>query len=291
MLDTLKNATLATDRRARTAAPTCDNDGCSAITDRHGVVYRAARSAEERALRKAGRARVCCAPALEAVAVKKTYALGKDNVVRALRGTSLTIDAGEMVAIVGPSGSGKSTMMHLLGCLDTPDGGEVRVNGRRVDDLRGGALTRLRGREIGFIFQGFNLVPTMNATENVALAAEYAGVPRAESRRRAVELLELVGLGDRAGHMPNELSGGQQQRVAIARALVNRPTIVLGDEPTGDLDTVTSDEIVALMRRINAETGTTFVIVTHNPEVAAACDRTISMRDGEVADHGRTVAA
>jgi putative ABC transport system ATP-binding protein len=225
-------------------------------------------------------------PIISVRGVTKRYRLGKNNDVHALRGASIDIDAGEMVAIVGPSGSGKSTMMHVVGCLDTPDAGEVHINGRRVDGLRGRALTRLRGTEIGFIFQGFNLVPTMNATENVALAAEYAGLSRKQAHRRAVELLELVGLGERAGHLPSELSGGQQQRVAIARALVNNPSIVLGDEPTGDLDTATSDEIVGLMRRINAETGTTFVIVTHNPEVAEACDRTIKMRDGQVEDHG-----
>ncbi|HSK46599.1 MAG TPA: ABC transporter ATP-binding protein [Coriobacteriia bacterium] len=224
--------------------------------------------------------------AISVTSVTKRYRLGKDNHVNALRGATLEIDGGEMVAIVGPSGSGKSTVMHLIGCLDTPDAGDVYINGRRVNDLRGGALTRLRGTEIGFIFQGFNLVPTMSAIDNVALAAEYAGTPRSEARQRAEELLALVGLAERSAHLPSELSGGQQQRVAIARALVNRPSIVLGDEPTGDLDTATSDEIVALLRRINVETGTTFVIVTHNPEVAEACDRTIKMRDGLVEDHG-----
>jgi putative ABC transport system ATP-binding protein len=230
--------------------------------------------------------RACCAPIISTVGVTKRYRLGKDNHVCALRGASVEISAGEMVAIVGPSGSGKSTIMHLIGCLDAPDSGEVHVNGRRVDTLRGAALTRLRATEIGFIFQGFNLIPTMNAVENVALAAEYAGVPRKEAAKRAEQLLDLVGLGDRKRHLPGELSGGQQQRVAIARALVNRPSIVLGDEPTGDLDTATSDEIVGQMRTINRNTGTTFVIVTHNPEVAEACDRTIRMRDGAVECHG-----
>jgi putative ABC transport system ATP-binding protein len=225
-------------------------------------------------------------PVIRTTGVTKRYKLGKDNEVVALRGASMEIAGGEMVAIVGPSGSGKSTIMHLIGCLDAPDGGRVFINGRRVDDLKGTALTRVRSTEIGFIFQGFNLIPTMNATDNVALAAEYAGASRGEAQRRAEELLELVGLGDRKRHLPSELSGGQQQRVAIARALVNGPAIVLGDEPTGDLDTATSDEIVALMRKINVETGTTFVLVTHNPEVAASCDRTISMRDGVVADNG-----
>jgi putative ABC transport system ATP-binding protein len=231
-------------------------------------------------------ARVTTGPVIVVDGAAKRYQLSKDNHVHALRGASIEIEAGEMVAIVGPSGSGKSTMMHLIGCLDTPDEGTVQLNGRRVDNLRGRALTKVRGTEVGFIFQGFNLISTMNAMDNVALAAEYAGVPRAEALKRADELLDLVGLGTRKNHLPNELSGGQQQRVAIARALVNRPSIILGDEPTGDLDTATSDEIISVMRSINVETGTTFVLVTHNPEVAEACDRTIRMRDGEVEDHG-----
>lgn len=223
---------------------------------------------------------------IEVRELRKRYTLGKSNHVDALRGASLEIRDGEMVAIMGPSGSGKSTMMHIIGCLDTPDSGEVLIRGKRVDGTRGPALAKLRGQEIGFIFQGFNLIPTLDAIENVALAAEYAGVPRKEAARRAEGLLDLVGLGDRTRHVPSELSGGQQQRVAIARALVNRPSIILGDEPTGDLDTATSQEIVGLMRSVNQRTGTTFVLVTHNPEVAAACDRTILMRDGAVEDHG-----
>ena len=226
------------------------------------------------------------APVIRTTGLSKRYTLGKNNVVTALRDASVEIAAGEMVAIVGPSGSSKSTLMHLIGCLDSPDSGKVFINGKRVDNLRGRALTRVRSTEIGFIFQGFNLIPTMTALENVALAAEYAGTPKREALKRAEQLLDLVGLGQRASHRPSELSGGQQQRVAIARALVNGPAIVLGDEPTGDLDTATSDEIIAVMRRINLETGTTFVLVTHNPEVADACDRTISMRDGAVAGHG-----
>lgn len=225
-------------------------------------------------------------PAIVVTNAVKRYELGKDNHVNALRSASIEIESGEMVAIVGPSGSGKSTIMHLIGCLDSPDSGTVHINGRRVDNLAGRALTKVRGSELGFVFQGFNLIPTMNAIDNVALPAEYAGVPRSEALERAHELLDLVGLEGRKTHVPSELSGGQQQRVAIARALVNRPGIILGDEPTGDLDTTTSDEIVAVMRRINVETGTTFVLVTHNPEVAEACDRTIRMRDGAVEDHG-----
>ncbi|MDP2299825.1 MAG: ABC transporter ATP-binding protein [Coriobacteriia bacterium] len=219
----------------------------------------------------------------------KRYRLGKNNFVDALRGATLEIEEGEMAAIMGPSGSGKSTLMHIAGCLDVPDSGEVWLAGERVDGLRGRALTQLRAHEIGFIFQGFNLIPTMSALENVALAAEYAGSSRTEAARKAAALLEIVGLADRVRHVPTELSGGQQQRVAIARALVNAPAIVMGDEPTGDLDTAMSAEIVDVMRAVNRERGTTFVIVTHNPEVATACDRTIRMRDGVV--EGQAVAA
>ncbi|MCZ7662812.1 MAG: ABC transporter ATP-binding protein [Thermoleophilia bacterium] len=219
---------------------------------------------------------------IQAVDLTKRYTLGKDNYVDALRGASVSIDAGEMVAIMGPSGSGKSTMMHILGCLDSPDGGEVWLNGRRVDTLRGRALNALRRDEVGFIFQGFNLVPTLSALDNVALAAEYAGRSRGQAVETARQTLDLVGLADRVRHMPTELSGGQQQRVAIARALVNRPAVVYGDEPTGNLDSANSVEVITMMRRINAETGTTFVLVTHDPEVAGACGRAIRMRDGEV---------
>lgn len=223
---------------------------------------------------------------IEARDLTKRYTLGKGNDVHALRGASLEIFEGEMVAIMGPSGSGKSTMMHIIGCLDRPDSGEVWLAGRRVDGVSGRALSKLRGSEMGFIFQGFNLIPSLSALDNVALSAEYAGVGRAIAVRRAEQLLELVGLGERKRHTPTELSGGQQQRVAIARSLINRPSVVIGDEPTGDLDTATSDEIVGVMRNINEQTGTTFILVTHNPEVAEACDRTIRMRDGAVIDHG-----
>jgi len=220
----------------------------------------------------------------------KRYRIGKGNYVDALRGASFEIANGEMAAIMGPSGSGKSTAMHLIGGLDSPDRGHVRVDGTRVDGLRGRALDAFRGNEIGFVFQGFNLVGTLNAVENVALAAEYAGAMRRDALKRAEEMLEVVGLAERKRHIPGELSGGQQQRVAIARALVNKPKLVLGDEPTGDLDTAMSAEIVSIMRGINVRTGTTFVLVTHNPDVAAACDRTIRMRDGLVEDHGLEVA-
>ena len=217
----------------------------------------------------------------------KRYELGKGNFVNALRGVDMEIDKGEMVAIMGPSGSGKSTAMHLIGCLDKPDSGEVYIDGNRVDNQYNGTLTRIRSREIGFIFQGFNLIPTMTAMENVALAAEYAGASKRDAHDAAKKAIEQVGLKDRMYHRPSELSGGQQQRVAIARAIVNKPGVILGDEPTGDLDTATSHEIMEMMRDINITTGTTFVLVTHNPEVAEACDRTIRMRDGEVIDDGR----
>ncbi|MBE0475622.1 MAG: ABC transporter ATP-binding protein [Coriobacteriia bacterium] len=228
---------------------------------------------------------------IKCVDVRKRYRLGKGNFVEALRGASLDVAGGEMVAIMGPSGSGKSTLMHVVGCLDESDAGEVWVNGRRVDGLRGSALTKVRRDEIGFIFQGFNLVPTLTALENVAIASEYAGMSRRAAAGRAEELLALVGLGDRMRHRPTELSGGQQQRVAIARSLANSPSIVLGDEPTGDLDTATSAEIVGMLRELNRETGTTLVLVTHNPEVAEACDRTIHVRDGVVVGAGVTAAA
>jgi putative ABC transport system ATP-binding protein len=214
--------------------------------------------------------------------VTKTYQLGKHNFVEALRGVTVDIKKGEMVAIMGPSGSGKSTFMHLIGCLDTPKSGEIRVASQEIHSLSAKKLTRLRSREIGFIFQGFNLIPTLTALENVALAAEYAGRSKKAAAVQARKLLEKVGLADRINHLPSELSGGQQQRVAIARALVNDPKVILGDEPTGDLDTASSQEIVQMMRQINQETGTTFILVTHNPEVAAACDRIIRMWDGKV---------
>jgi putative ABC transport system ATP-binding protein len=214
----------------------------------------------------------------------KRYELGKDNYVDALRGASVNVQAGEMVAIMGPSGCGKSTMLHMMGCLDEPDSGEVWLNGRRVDELSTRATTKVLREEIGFIFQGFNLVPTMTAVDNVALASQYAGKSRREAQKSAREALEAVGLADRAGHRPSELSGGQQQRVAIARALVNRPGVIMGDEPTGNLDSTSSAEVIEMMRQINLSTGTTFILVTHDADVAAACDRVIHMRDGVVTD-------
>jgi putative ABC transport system ATP-binding protein len=223
---------------------------------------------------------------VSASGLAKRYELGKDNFVDALRGVAVDVKAGEMVAIMGPSGCGKSTLLHVLGCLDNADAGEIWLNGRRIDDMSAGAITKLLRDEIGFIFQGFNLVQGMTALENVALAAEYAGKKRREAQKTARQALERVGLGDRVDHRPNELSGGQQQRVAIARALVNDPLVIFGDEPTGNLDSASSAEVIDMMREINLTTGRTFILVTHDPDVAEACDRVIHMRDGLVTNDG-----
>jgi putative ABC transport system ATP-binding protein len=228
---------------------------------------------------------------LEGHDLRKTYKLGRRNSLAALRGVDISIEPGEMVAIMGPSGSGKSTLMHLLGLLHAPDQGdgprpELRFNGRDTVALSDGERTRIRATEMGFVFQDFNLVPTLTALENVELACEYAGVRGKPARAAALEALALVGLAERADHRPAELSGGEQQRVAIARALVNRPAVVLADEPTGNLDSERTAEVLALLRRLNEDDERTFVLVTHDPEVGAACDRIIRMRDGQVRDHG-----
>ncbi|MCL5292640.1 MAG: ABC transporter ATP-binding protein [Actinobacteria bacterium] len=214
--------------------------------------------------------------------LKKSYRLGKNNFVHALQGASLAIEPGEFVAIMGPSGSGKSTLLHMLGCLDDPDNGRVFLSGREVTKLRPSELTRIRARELGFIFQGFNLIPALTAIENVMLAAEYAGVNGRAKSERAEKMLDRVGLSERVRHLPSELSGGEQQRVAIARALVNEPAIILADEPTGDLDSTTSAEIIGIMRDLNRAMGRTFILVTHDHEVGSKCDRIIRMRDGVV---------
>jgi putative ABC transport system ATP-binding protein len=231
---------------------------------------------------------------LEARDLRKTYHLSRSNVVEALRGVDVTIDEGEMVAIMGPSGSGKSTLMHLLGLLHAPDrdGGpapDLKFDGRSVIDLSDRERTHIRATGMGFVFQAFNLVTTLSAAENVALAAEYAGSSHGAAAVAASKALELVGLADRADHRPAELSGGQQQRVAMARALVNRPKLVIGDEPTGNLDSARTAEILDLLRSLNREHGQAFLIVTHDPEVGAACDRIIRMRDGVIVDDGRSV--
>jgi len=211
----------------------------------------------------------------------KVYSPGTEAEVTALRDVDLRIGSGEFVAIMGPSGSGKSTLMNLLGCLDTPSSGTYRCAGIDVATLDAEERAALRLEKIGFVFQGFNLLPRMNALENVAMPMGYANIQREERLQRARDALEAVGLGERAGHRPSELSGGQQQRVAIARALINRPPILLADEPTGALDSKTGEEILALFKRLQQEDHTV-VLITHDPGVAQHCDRIFVMRDGRI---------
>jgi putative ABC transport system ATP-binding protein len=221
---------------------------------------------------------------LETRDLTKEYRVG-DHLVHALRGVSLAIDAGEFVTIVGPSGSGKSTFMHILGCLDRPTTGQYLMNGRDVSTLSPDELARVRNEMLGFVFQGFNLLARTSAVENVELPLLYTrkGVVRGEERRRkAMEALEAVGLTDRAEHHPNQLSGGQQQRVAIARALVASPSVLLADEPTGNLDTSTSHEVMEIFKRLRRERGLTIVVITHERDIAAYGSRTIDFRDGKV---------
>ena len=217
--------------------------------------------------------------AVSLTAVRKTYRVGEP--VHALDGVSLDIRRGSYTAIMGPSGSGKSTLMNLVGCLDTPTEGEVVVGGREVGSLDDRERTSLRGTEVGFVFQTFNLMPRLNALENVALPQLFQGVDRETRRDRAGELLERVGLGDRLDHMPNELSGGQRQRVALARALVNDPAIVLADEPSGNLDTDTEADILDLFAEFH-DAGTTMVVVTHERHVAERAERIVHLLDGKI---------
>jgi len=212
--------------------------------------------------------------------VRKTYRIGSVE-VRALNDVSLTVSKNEYVAIMGPSGSGKSTLMNILGCLDTPDGGSYTFCGEDVSRLGDDALASVRSRQIGFVFQSFALMPRQSALENVAMPLIYHGVPRSERLRRAREALLQVGLGERMDHDPSELSGGQKQRVALARALVGNPSIILADEPTGNLDSATSEEIMALFGRVH-DAGNTVILVTHSEQIASYARRVICIRDGQI---------
>ena len=220
------------------------------------------------------------APLLRIENLSREYVMGGET-VHALRDVSLSIERGEYVAIMGPSGSGKSTMMNVLGCLDTPSAGEYWLNGEEISRFTDDGLARVRNREIGFVFQTFNLLPRATALHNVELPLVYAGVRARERRERAGAALEQVGLAERMHHRPNELSGGQRQRVAIARALVNQPSILLADEPTGNLDSVTSEEIMEVFAALHAA-GQTVIMVTHEPDIAARAQRIVVLRDGRV---------
>ncbi len=220
-------------------------------------------------------------PLVELRNVSKIYHLGGET-IRALDDLSLDIDAGEFVSVIGPSGSGKSTLMHILGCLDSPTHGTIKLDDRMIHDASSRELAHIRNRKIGFVFQFFNLLPKLSVLQNVELPMIYSGVGGRERHERSMEMLKLVGLENRSKHRPSQLSGGQQQRVAIARALVNRPKIVFADEPTGNLDSHTGEAILELFRKLSSE-GHTIILVTHDPEIAAVTPRRIEIRDGKVA--------
>ncbi len=230
-------------------------------------------------------------PLIELRDVYKIYGEGLESEVRALDGVSVRIMRGEYVAIIGASGSGKSTMMNILGCLDLPTYGDYLLNGELVSELQDDELSRIRNREIGFIFQGFHLIPELTALENVELPLDYAG-RLAGKREKCIAALEQVGMGERLHHHPNEMSGGQQQRVAIARAIVTEPPLILADEPTGNLDSKTTADVIAILRGLHAS-GVTVVLITHDPEIARSADRTIRVLDGKIvhdsAIHGKEV--
>ena len=219
-------------------------------------------------------------PIIKTLGLTREYALGGET-IKALRGVDLMIHRNEFVAIMGPSGSGKSTLMNVIGCLDTPTAGEYWLNSQRVSDLGDSELAHIRNKEIGFVFQTFNLLPRASALHNVELPLIYAGVPSKERRERAVAALESVGLGDRKDHRPSELSGGQRQRVAVARALINHPSILLADEPTGNLDSKTGEEIMQLMEQLHGR-GQTIILVTHESDIAAHARRQIHILDGVI---------
>lgn len=218
--------------------------------------------------------------------ITKVYKMGTIE-VHALRGIDLEVAPGELIAIMGPSGSGKSTLMNIIGCLDQPTSGQYNLDGIPVNTLTDNQLAEIRNKKIGFVFQNYNLLPRTSAIANVEIPMIYAGVPMLKRRARAIEALESVGLGDRLHHKPNELSGGEQQRVAIARALVNEPAIILADEPTGNLDTKTGQEIIRIFQNLNKERGITVIFVTHDPDVAACTRRIVRLRDGLIVGEER----